>query len=360
MKQLTRWVRSGKFPATRIYLHASFILVALSLEFLYKSLYVKGYHFEFESSFSPAGLLFYTLFLCYIYCTAFVVLSAGRRLRRNRRILFRILLVIGTCFIFIPLRYLIEQILVFKLFGVSNYGPSTTWKNYVYDNRGIILTILIAGASLKFMDDWFVADRRKTMLERENLRLELDFLKSQLNPHFLFNTLNNVQSFIVQDEKAKSIELIGRLSEFMRFALYECNEEYIALEKEISILQDYVELERVRCEDRTTITFKTAGDFSDYVIPPMLLMPFVENAFKHGADRQPGNSWINVAIRRQNTRLELQVENNFTGSPLMPGNGGIGLRNVQRRLEHYFNHRHQLTITAANNVYKVHLSLELE
>jgi len=360
MKQLTRWVRSGKFPATRIYLHASFILVALSLEFLYKSLYVKGYHFEFESSFSPAGLLFYTLFLCYIYCTAFVVLSAGRRLRRNRRILFRILLVIGTCFIFIPLRYLIEQILVFKLFGVANYGPSTTWKLYVYDNRGIILTILIAGASLKFMDDWFVADRRKTMLERENLRLELDFLKSQLNPHFLFNTLNNVQSFIVQDEKAKSIELIGRLSEFMRFALYECNEEYIALEKEISILQDYVELERVRCEDRTTITFKTAGDFSDYVIPPMLLMPFVENAFKHGADRQPDNSWINVAIRQQNNRLELQVENNFTGSPLMPGNGGIGLRNVQRRLEHYFNHRHLLTITAANNVYKVHLSLELE
>jgi len=358
MKQLTRWVRSGKFPATRIYLHASFILVCMSLEALYKSLYVKGYQFEFGYSFGPAGLLFYTLFLSYIYCTAFIVLSAGRRWRRDRRILLRILLIVGTCFIFIPLRYLIEQILVYKLFGVSNYGQSTTWKYYVYDNRGIILTILIAGASLKFMDDWFVADRRKTMLEKENLRLELDFLKSQLNPHFLFNTLNNVQSFIVQDEKTKSIELIGRLSGFIRFALYECNEEYIALEKEISILQDYVELERVRCEDRTTITFKTTGDFINYKTPPMLLMPFVENAFKHGADRQLENSWINVAIHQQNNRLELQVENNFTG--ITAGDGGIGLRNVQRRLELYFRHRHRLIISDTNNVYKVHLTLELE
>jgi LytS/YehU family sensor histidine kinase len=332
----------------------------MSLEVLFKSLYVKGYQFEFKYSFGPVGLLFYSLFLSYIYCIAFFVFSAGRRLRRNRRILFRLLLIIGTCALFIPLRYLIEQILVYNLIGVSNYGQSTTWQYYFHDNLGIILTMLLAGACLKFMDDWFVADRRKTMLERENLRLELDFLKSQLNPHFLFNTLNNVQSYIVQDEKAKSIELIGRLSGFMRFALYECNEEFIALEKEISILQDYVELERVRCEDRTAIRFRTDGNFNNYVIPPMLLMPFVENAFKHGADRQVENSWINVAIRQQNNRLELQVENNFTGMPVLAENGGIGLRNVQRRLEHYFNHRHRLTITTVNNVYKVRLSLELE
>jgi two-component system, LytTR family, sensor kinase len=358
MKQLTRWVRSGKFPAMRVYLHVQFILVIMSLEGLFKSLYVRGYQFEFQYQYSPVALLFYAFYLSYVYCTAFLVLSAGRQLRRTLRILLRIFLLVCTYCSFIPVRYLLEQILVYKLFGVSNYPQSTTWAYYFHDNLGIAFTVVLAGFFVKFMDDWFVTDRRKSVLERENLRLELDFLKSQLNPHFLFNTLNNVQSYIVQDEKRKSIELIGRLSGFMRFALYECNEEYIALDKEISILQDYVELERVRCDDRTTITFTTAGHFNNYVIPPMLLMPFIENAFKHGADRQLQNSWINVAIRQQNNQLELQVENNFTGMTV--GNGGIGLRNVQRRLEHYFNHRHQLVVSAVNNVYKVRLTLELE
>lgn len=344
----------------RVYLHVQFILVIMSLEVLFKSLYVKGYQFEFQYQYGPVALLFYFFYLGYVYGTAFIVLSAGRQLRRPVRVALRLFLMAGVYFSFIPMRYLFEQILVYKLLGESNYPQSTTWTYYFHDNLGIAFTVLLAGFFVKFMDDWFVTDRRRSVLERENLRLELDFLKSQLNPHFLFNTLNNVQSYIVQDEKATSIELIGRLSHFMRFALYECNEEYIALAKEIGMLQDYVELERVRCEDRTTITFTTSGDVSHHVIPPMLLMPFVENAFKHGADQQVANSWIHIAIRRQNNRLELQVENSCTGSLTPAGNSGIGLRNAQRRLEHYYNRRHQLAITAANNVYKVHLSLELE
>jgi two-component system LytT family sensor kinase len=368
MRLFKRWKQSEKFPAMRIYLHAMFILLILSLESVFKSLYVKGYQFSFEYEYGPMALLFYFFYLGYVYCTAFIVLSSGRRLHRNLRIPFRLALIVCTFFLFIPLRYLIEQILMYWLIGKSNYPQSVTWSYYFHDNLGISFTVVIAGAFVKFMDNWFVTDRVKSVLERENLRLELDFLKSQLNPHFLFNTLNNVQSYIVQDEKIKSIELIGRLSGIMRFALYECNEEYIGLEKEISILQDYVELERVRCDDRATIVFRADGNFAGYVIPPMLLIPFVENAFKHGPDRLLGNSWIDVAIRQQNGVLDLRVENNFM--PLKAGlagdeasvirNGGIGLQNVRRRLQYYFNNSHQLTLAAESCIYKVNLILELE
>jgi two-component system LytT family sensor kinase len=267
-----------------------------------------------------------------------------------------------TCFSFIPLRYLVEQILVYRLFGQSNYPQAVTWSYYFHDNLGISFTVLLAGAFVKFMDAWFVTDRLKSTLERQNLRLELDFLKSQLNPHFLFNTLNNIQSYIVQDEKARSIELIGRLSEFMRFALYQCNEEYIGLDKEISILQDYVELERVRCDDRTTIIFTTDGNFAGYRIPPLLLMPFVENAFKHGADGQLGKSWINVSISQHDGVLDLKVENDYTALQEAGNNrdGGIGLQNVLRRLQYYFNNSHRLAMAAVNKVYTVNLILELE
>ena len=352
----------------RILLHAMFILVVFSLEALFKSLYIKEYHFEFKYQFGPMALLFYSFYLCYIYCIAFIVLSAGAGLRRNLRIPFRVALAVCTYFSFIPVRYLVEQILLYRLTGLSNYSQAVTWDYYFRDNLGISFIALMAGVFVKFMDDWFVADRQKSVLERENLRLELDFLKSQLNPHFLFNTLNNIQSYIVQDEKKKSIELIARLSEYMRFALYECNEEFIALDKEISILQDYVELERVRCDDRTTIAFHADGNFAGYCIPPMLLMPFVENAFKHGANGQLGNSWIHVAIRQQNGVLDLKVENDFIQPEgLLEAvdardirNGGIGLQNVRRRLQYYFNNSHRLTSVAENRVYKVNLTIALK
>ncbi|OQP56826.1 hypothetical protein A3860_09585 [Niastella vici] len=361
MELLTRWKQSGKFPATRIYLHALFILLIMTFEALFKSIYVKSYQFSFAYAYSPIALGFYLFYLSFVYATAFIVLPFAQRLPRFFRIPYRILSLAGIFFLFTPLRYGVEQILVYRLLGESNYPQSTTWKYYFHDNLGISFSVLLAGAFVKFMDDWFVTDRLKSTLERQNLRLELDFLKSQLNPHFLFNTLNNIQSFIVQDEKARSIELIGRLSEFMRFALYECNEEYIELDKEISILQDYVELEKVRCDDRVQIDFTTGGNFAGYRIPPLLLMPFVENAFKHGADAQLGHSWIRVSIRQQNGRLDLTVENDLT----LPGtrenkNGGIGLQNVQRRLQYYFNNSHRLVMDAGNRVYKVNLTLELE
>jgi hypothetical protein len=284
------------------------------------------------------------------------------QLKRNTALLIKIAGLIGMFFLYIPLRWVIEQKLEFWILGVSNYPQNVSYSFFFHDTLVFAFIILIAGAYVKFMDDWYIHDRIKSTLEKQNLRLELDFLKSQVNPHFLFNTLNNIQSFIVQDEKMKSIELIGRLSEFMRFALYECDEEFIDLDKEISMLADYVELERVRCDDRVKISFEANGDFDNLIIPPLLLMPFVENAFKHGADTQLDQSWINISIRQHQGQLHLKIENDFIAPAqgFEVKHGGIGLQNVKKRLQYYFLNKHQLEITAKQKVFEVNLILQLK
>ncbi|WP_184550565.1 sensor histidine kinase [Mucilaginibacter sp. FT3.2] len=345
----------------RVYLHSIFILIIVTAQTVFKLLYYQKYNFRWSESYGPVSIIFYALTLASIYFTAFVVLRNRPQLKRGTALLIKIAGLIGVFFLYVPFRWIIEQKLEFWILGISNYPQDVTFSFFFHDNLVYAFLILIAGAYVKFMDDWYIHDRIKSTLEKQNLRLELDFLKSQVNPHFLFNTLNNIQSFIVQDEKMRSIELIGRLSEFMRFALYECDEEYIDLDKEISMLADYVELERVRCDDRVKICFEATGDFNDLKIPPLLLMPFVENAFKHGADTQLDKSWINITITLQQQQLHLKVENDFIAP--VPGfevkHGGIGLQNVKKRLQYYFKNKHQLQITAKQKVFEVNLTLQL-
>jgi two-component system, LytTR family, sensor kinase len=360
-KQNTRQLLLKLFTP-RVYLHSIFILVIVSCQTLFQVVYNSSYHFKWSVAYGPISLIFYATALGGIYFTAFVVLRNRPYLKRSVSLFIKFGGMVAVFFLYVPFKWLIEQKIAFWLLGISNYPQGVQFKFYFHDNLVHSFIILVAGAYVKFMDDWYITDRLKLRLEKQNLRLELDFLKSQVNPHFLFNTLNNIQSFIVQDEKSKSIELIGRLSEFMRFALYECDEEYIDLDKEISMLADYVELERVRCDDRVKISFETNGNFGDYKIPPLLLMPFVENAFKHGADAQLDESWINISIKQDDNQLQLKVENNFTAPVSEPEvkSGGIGLQNVKKRLQFYFTDKHILQAAAKENIFTARLTLQLD
>jgi sensor histidine kinase YesM len=360
-KQTTRQLLS-KLATPRVYLHSIFILIIVSCQPLFQVVYNSSYRFKWSVAYGPISLIFYATTLACIYFTAFVVLRNRPYLKRNVSLFIKLGGMAAVFFLYVPIRWLVEQKIEFWLLGVSNYPQGVSFNFFFHDNLVFSFIILIAGAYVKFMDDWYINDRLKLRLEKQNLRLELDFLKSQINPHFLFNTLNNIQSFIVQDEKSKSIELIGRLSEFMRFALYECDEEYIDLDKEISMLADYVELERVRCDDRVKISLETNGNFDDYKIPPLLLMPFVENAFKHGADAQLDESWINISIKQEDNQLYLKVENNFTApvSASAVKSGGIGLQNVKKRLQFYFIGKHILQAAAKGGIFTARLTLQLD
>jgi hypothetical protein len=335
----------------RLCLHSAFLLVLVFNQSFMKALYVGGYHFSWAVDFQPASVMFYANIIFCIYITAFVAL--------NKRLPTPLKFVGIVCmfFFFIFSRYFFDQILELWLFGTTNYGLPLTFAFFFHDNLFLSLVVLAGGLFLRFMDDWLIHDRIRDHLEKQNLRLELDFLKSQVNPHFLFNTLNNIQSYIYQDEKMKSIEMIGQLSDFMRFTLYECEEEFIGLHKEVDMLSHYVELERIRCEDRVDIDFNIQGTLSGYKIPPLLLMPFIENAFKHGAVIDKSSIVINIGMERD--CLTLQVVNNFVSMGLGKS-GGIGLQNARKRLQYYYPGKHQLEISSRGDVFSIHLKLTLQ
>lgn len=360
MEDIKSKALSSKLISARLYLHSIFIVFVMMAWPIYYLVYYNKPNFKWTEVYGPLTFFFYAFLLVCVYFMVFVVLRKRPNLKRGYRILIVTAGIIGTSLLYIGIRWFVEQHLAYWLLGITNYAKTTTFSFFFHDNLMNAFLMVFCSLFLKFMDDWYITDRIKSNLEKQNLRLELDFLKSQVNPHFLFNTLNNIQSYIVQDEKMKSIELIGRLSEFMRFALYECNEEFIELNKEIEMLRDYVELERVRCDDRVKISFETKGDFGNYHVPPLLLMPFVENTFKHGADEQIQDSWIMIRIEEEEGTLHMVVENNFSVSSVPEEKtGGIGLQNVSKRLKYYYEDRKSLHISTDGNVFKVNLKIKL-
>lgn len=223
---------------------------------------------------------------------------------------------------------------------------------------GMYMVVLCPPLIAKFLREIYKEQTKALILEKENVQLELNFLKSQVNPHFLFNTLNNIQSFIVNNEPEKSVDLIGKLSELMRFSLYDTGKDLIQLSRELQIIKNYIALERVRCEDRATIEYKVKGEEKEYCIPPHILLPFVENAFKHGIGHSLNKSFINISINIENGSMRFTIQNSVE-EPIdkIPSSEGLGLQNVKRRLEHHYGNRHHLEITREKGVFFVILEI---
>lgn len=193
-------------------------------------------------------------------------------------------------------------------------------------------------------------------LARENVELEFNFLKAQVNPHFLFNSLNNIYGLILKNENDKAAGTVARLSEFMRYALYNNTAERAAISKEIRLLKDYIELEKIRL-NHTVVTFEVRSDEGSYELPTLLLMPVVENAFKFGAD-SPG-AQISILLNIQAGKLQLQVSNTLDENRQLQQTGGIGLQNLKKRLQLYYQGKHEYCIDQANGSYQAHITIEL-
>jgi sensor histidine kinase YesM len=204
--------------------------------------------------------------------------------------------------------------------------------------------VLTAQASFGVMSILFFAllrhiyDYRKLIESTQKLRIEkqeaeLNYLKSQTNPHFLFNTLNNIYS-LARDKSDLAPESILRLSGILRFMLYETGGEYIPIEQELKIINDYIELEKLRYDDSLHIGFKYTLDDIKQPIPPLLLIPFVENAFKHGVSETRDKPFIDIFLSSDKKQLEFIVKNSVEGSPVEgPVKENIGLSNIRRQLE---------------------------
>ena len=228
----------------------------------------------------------------------------------------------------------------------------------------IFLSTFFVGTSTtiyQVMNDWLVQQRDKKDLESQNLQSELKFLKSQINPHFLFNTLNSLYALTLK-KSDQAPEIVLKLSEMMRYMLYECNEKEVPLSKEINYLKNYLELEKLRHGNKMLIDLKINGKIKDQKIAPLMLIPFIENSFKHGINNQISQGFVNLELNVMNQDLHMALENSKSPSlPKMNGkrSGGIGLVNVKRRMTILYPEKHHLDISESPNTYKIELSLSL-
>ena len=228
--------------------------------------------------------------------------------------------------------------------------------DYYFSAAFISCFFIFLSTVLKFMADWFLNEKIKTNLENEKLIAELAFLKSQINPHFLFNSLNNIYSLAYQNS-GKTPEAILKLSEIMRYMLYESNENKVALSDEIRYLKNYIELQKLRFKDMTYIKFGINGNVQDQTITPLVLISFVENAFKHGLATDEENP-ISIILNVEPDKLFFQITNKKS-SQNKDDTGGIGLQNVKRRLDLIYKDQYRLHIDDINDMYNCELYLNL-
>lgn len=230
--------------------------------------------------------------------------------------------------------------------------------NSQYDIIEGFFTLVIT-YSIKYAGQVRSTQTRLLQLQRDNLTLELNALKAQINPHFLFNTLNNIYSLALQ-KSDQTADMVLRLSDMMRYVLYECNSGAVSLEREVEFISNYVELERIRHGKHVSINFTLSGDTGDKKIEPLLLIPLVENSFKHGINAQMENSYVNIQFEVNDHTVRLSVENSIPANgTLMKEKGGIGLDNVRKRLELIYPGNHRLEISPFKNRYLVTLQLNL-
>lgn len=244
--------------------------------------------------------------------------------------------------------------------GVSLFQPAKILKIVL----GIYPVVALA-AFIKVGKHWYEQDRESRELQKDKLEAELKFLKAQIHPHFLFNTLNNLYALTLKRSERAS-EVVLKLSDLLNYMLYECDQPKVPLAKELDLLENYIALEKIRYGDRLRVRYSVAGETAGREIPPMLLLPFVENAFKHGVSEQLEEAWVRIAIDVENAALRLSVENSKNpaagGDPqdALGYKEGIGLTNVKRRLQLLYGEAYRLRLKEGEDSYSVELSLQLD
>ena len=267
--------------------------------------------------------------------------------------------------------YVVAIIVTLIVYGFGKYGIALLFKQHILmrEKQHIIgfgdyflaalftnLLFLIMSAALKFAIDWFLNERIQRDLENQRLSAELAFLKSQINPHFLFNSLNSIYSLAYQRSETTP-EAILKLSEIMRYMLYECNDNRVDLEKELQYLQNFIDLQKIRFAGKAYIDYKISGKVDGQQIVPLLLITFIENAFKHGVANNPLTP-IRLLIEVDEAHLHLYIQNKKHNNN-RDASGGIGLNNVKRRLNLLYPGKYNLEIQDEENTYTVELSLIL-
>ncbi len=275
----------------------------------------------------------------------------------DKRFLKYVGLLLLTVFVVTPLE-------VFVIYIKSGNYPEIQVQVLENLNFQFIPNIFVLSTStvVKITIDWYTNIREKQELVTETMQSELRFLKSQINPHFLFNTLNSLYALTLKKSDLAP-DIVLKLSEMMRYMLYECNEKWVPLSKEVNYIANYLELERIRQGNRVDIKYEVKGQLGNQKIAPLMFIPFIENCFKHGLGSQISKGFVNIYLDVRGNEIDLQIENSKTEAipkQLHPRSGGIGLVNVRRRLELLYPNRYMLQVVDSPTTYTVKLKMQLE
>lgn len=247
---------------------------------------------------------------------------------------------------------LLLYILVYVLIIVVTFGTK---------NSELILVVLCLSLMIPIL--YLVNDRYKqkqkiASLNEETVKTELILLKSQINPHFFFNTLNNLYGLAVE-KSDKTQEVIHKLSEMMRFTIYDGRKDSVSVKDEIKYLENFIELHLIRYKQKVDIKFTKSIENEDQRIPPLLFINLLENAFKHGLETQVDNGFIHFNLKTSKNLIEFEIENNYNKITTQKKKVGVGLENLKRRLELLFPKKHEFKTTITDNIYKSYVKIEL-
>ena len=233
-----------------------------------------------------------------------------------------------------------------------------------WSSRFVVTLIALAALALLTSGGKLLAEYLRKMMkfkeiENKQLKDELALLKEQVHPHFLFNTLNNLYGLITQDQNQKAAEITLKLSDLMRYLLESSKTDKVSLKKEIKFLKDYLSLEKIRLTNNTDIRFEVSGIVSDVFVAPLLFIPLVENAFKHGLNTLKADGFAHFSLSVQGKDLFFEAKNSLGKSLENSPESGTGIANLRKRLQLIYPNNHLLDIQKSNDEYKVVLHIQL-
>lgn len=317
-------------------------------------------NFKTSSAIAPIDLIYTAIFGSFLVVAVYInlLLLIPKFFHRGRHIAY--ILLLGLLLASITYLYLLWfDILVDWLFGgfylISYFDY---WETMRYVVIFVGLTSL-----LYFSKSWFLYQKSETKLaqtEKEKIEAELDALKSQINPHFLFNSLNSIYSLVLKKSEYATEALI-RLSDTLRYIIYESNDERVNLQKEIEFIQNYINLQELRLSEKDTLDFRVQGVVSSQKIAPLLLIPIIENGFKYGVKGETEASFVSISIKVDQYNIRLQTVNNVgkvDGVEKIKSRG-TGLQNLKKRLELIYPNQHHLVIDNRGDKFIVDLKIEL-
>jgi two-component system, LytTR family, sensor kinase len=259
---------------------------------------------------------------------------------------------------------LLSSLAKMNILGQLTHNPalmsfSGNVKARIYDNVIPHFFLVLSGAAFKLMTDYTKMQQHMVEMAKEKAEAELNFLKSQINPHFLFNSLNSVY-FLIEKNNAEARGALHKFSAMLRYQLYEMSGDRIPVEKEIHYLEDYVDLQKLRRDENYAVEFNCSAEVKGFDIEPLLLVPFVENAFKHISHHKNQLNFIKINLSMKNGAFLFAIKN--SKEAIEKGtdkHAGIGLTNVKRRLELLYPEKHRLEITNTMDTFNVDLNIKI-